>query len=320
LRELGLIDYIGKSTIIIGHHNADPDAVGAAQGVKELIQKLRPSTKVEVMMPEDISKVSRKIIDELSLNILETSETFFDTLILVDSSRIFGDLEKCIKVNDVATIIIDHHTLDEDIKKNASFLIHDEKASSTCEIVYLLYQKYCQIPSIKTAKALLAGIIFDTKYLSIGDSRTFEIISKLLENIEDISIIRSMLRTGTDISERIAKIKTVKRSEIHRLNDWLIVFSEVGSYQASGARALISLGADFALVIGSDKHEFRASLRSTRIFHKKTGIHLGKLVSKISSNICGSGSGHPTAAGFNGKGSIAEFREIILRVLKEKII
>jgi nanoRNase/pAp phosphatase (c-di-AMP/oligoRNAs hydrolase) len=318
LREPGLIEYIGESVVIIGHHNADPDAIGAAQGVKELVQKLKPSTFVEVVMPEDISKLSRQIINELELNISEKTEAIFDTFIIVDSSGLnqLRNWENIKKKNKV-TILIDHHILNEDTQKNTNLLIHDENASSTCEIVYLLYTKYNLIPSKMTSIALLAGIAFDTKYLSIGSSQTFKVVSKLLENIDNISKIRSMLKIDTDISEKIAKLKTAQRSEIHRLSDWLIVFSEVGSFQASGARALVSLGADFAAVIGSDKDGLRASLRSTQSFHTKTGIHLGELVSRISLSLGGAGSGHPTAAGYNGTGAITEFKKELLNLITE---
>ena len=216
--------------------------------------------------------------------------------------------------------MIDHHTLEDELSKRLDLLIHDEEASSTCELIFRLFEDYKLTPTSKTAKALLAGIIFDTKYLSLGDSQTFMTVSKLLRDIGDISEVRSLLYKENDVSERIARLKTAQRLELHRYGDWVITFSEVGSFHASGARTLISLGADLAIVIGSDKDELRASLRSTQSFFARTGLHLGELVSEISREFNGKGSGHPTAAGFNGSGLVDDFKKAVLDKIAEKIM
>ena len=165
----------------------------------------------------------------------------------------------------------------------------------------------------------MAGITFDTKYLSLGDSETFSILSDLLEGVGNISEIRSLIETETSVSEKIARLKTAQRTELHLINDWIIVFSEIGSFHSSGARALLSLGADLAVVIGIDNERIRASLRSNQYFYTKTGIHLGKLVSEIDGEYEGSGSGHPTAAGYNGVGSLIDFKEILLNQIRKKV-
>jgi phosphoesterase RecJ-like protein len=322
MQEPGFVDYIGDSVVVIGHHNADPDAVGAAQGISELVERLKPGTLVEIVMHEDISSLSMKIIDELGLDVREKTSKVFDTVIVVDSGGLnqLSDWEKAIKADNIVTILIDHHTKDDNISGQVDLLIHDEAASATCEMVYRLYEKYSLTPSLVTSKAMLAGILFDTKYLSLGNSETFKTVSRLLENIGDISEVRLMLQVETDVSERIARLKMAQRSELHRIGDWLIVFSEVGSYQASGARALISLGADIAVVIGSDKDELRASIRSTQALFDETGLHLGELLMQISAEFGGAGSGHPTAAGYNGLGSLAEFKKMLLNKISRKIV
>ena len=62
------IETIKGNVGIIGHHNSDPDAIGAAQGVKELIEKLKPEHPVEIIFPEGTSKLSSYIINKLNLN------------------------------------------------------------------------------------------------------------------------------------------------------------------------------------------------------------------------------------------------------------
>jgi nanoRNase/pAp phosphatase (c-di-AMP/oligoRNAs hydrolase) len=60
-------DYIGNKVVVLGHHNADPDAIGAAVGIKELIERLSPSSLVICVMPADISALSERIIEMLEL-------------------------------------------------------------------------------------------------------------------------------------------------------------------------------------------------------------------------------------------------------------
>jgi nanoRNase/pAp phosphatase (c-di-AMP/oligoRNAs hydrolase) len=323
LQDPGFIEYLGEKIIVLGHHNADPDAVGAAQGVRELIETLKPNTIVEIVMPEGISNLSMNLITKLGLENVKSQASYskYDTIIIVDSGGLsqIGEWETKIKNHEGVSILIDHHTQNDYVLKIFDLIIHDENASSTCELVYQIYTKYNIKPTIKTKKALIAGIIFDTKYLSLGNAPTFRIISNLLEGIGNISNIRSLLKMEANLSERIARLKTAQRTEIHKINDWIIIISEIGSYQSSGARALISLGADLAIVIGIDNEKIRASLRSTQLFYSKTGIHLGKLVSEINGELEGYGSGHPTASGYNGIGTKTEFKETILKILRIKI-
>ncbi len=321
LQEPGLIEYIGESVLIIGHYNADPDAVGAAQGVKELVEKMKPGSSIRVVMPNDISKLSTQIIETLDLSITESYTDGFDTLILVDTGGLnqIGEYARHVEEHKAITVLIDHHTLDPELTRCVDLLIHDEDVSSASELVYRLYKQYRIQPSVQTSKALIAGIAFDTKFFSIGDSETYQTVSELLDPLKDISEVLSLFRSVLETSERIARIKTAQRAELHRIHGYIIVFSEVGSYQASGARALINLGADLAVVVGEEKTSLRASLRSTQGFFDSTGVHLGELVSKFAEAIGGSGSGHPTAAGYNGSGSYDDLKKGILVLLSEHL-
>ena len=321
MQEPGFIEYIGDRIVVIGHHNADPDAIGAAQGVRELVKRLKPDAHVEVLMPDDISRLSMNLIEKLGLDVSEDASTGFDTIIIVDSGGLnqLGEWEGIINSHSSVKILIDHHTLEDELSKIMDLIIHDESTSSTCELVFRLYEDHSLIPSDKTSKALLAGIIFDTKYLSIGDSQTFETVSKLLQMIGDISEVRSMMYQENDVSERIARLKTAQRVELHHIGNWVIAISEVGSYQASGARALISLGADLSIVVGEEKDGLRASLRSTQGFFDASGIHLGELVSDYAELFGGSGSGHPTAAGYNGAGEYSDIKRELLSLISKRI-
>jgi phosphoesterase RecJ-like protein len=311
-------DLIGENVVILGHHNADPDSIGAAVGVNELLSRITPDSNVNVIMPKDISNLSRSIIDALGLDVSEEHNDSFDTAIIVDTGSLNQlDVweEKVLGVDSL--IVIDHHSRSLDIEKHVSLYFIDEEASSASEIVYRMMNSVGHIPSEKTAKALLAGIIFDSKFFSIGSADMFESVSGLLGVTWDISEVRGLFSSEYTVPEKIARLKAAQRMTYSRVNGWLIAFSELGSFQSSGARAMISLGADVAIVTGKEKNAIRSSLRSTNKFYSKTGIHLGVLVSHVSHEVEGDGSGHPTAAGFNGSCDIEDFNNNILGKLSE---
>ncbi len=311
-------DFIGKNVVILGHHNADPDSIGAAVGVRDLLKTIAPSSNATVVMPKDISTLSRSIIDSLGLDVSEAHIDSYDTVVLVDTGSLnqLGTWEEKTR-NANSLIVIDHHSRSTEMEKHACLYILDEAANSTSEIVYRLMNLVGHIPSEKTAEALLAGIIFDSKFLSIGSAALFESVSGLLGIIGDISKVRMLFSSEYTVPEKIARLKAAQRTKYTRVNGWLIAFSELGSFQSSGARALISLGADVAIVTGKKKSSTRSSLRSTNQFHTKTGIQLGELVSMVSDQVDGTGSGHPTAAGFNGDCGVEEFNDLVLEKLKD---
>jgi len=63
---------------------------------------------------------------------------------------------------------------------------------------------------------------------------------------------------------------------------------------------------------------FRPLGKADFVIADQTDLHLGELVSEISEQFTGFGSGHPTAAGFNGSGQVIEFKKALLDKIKEK--
>ena len=125
--------------VILGHHNADPDAVGAAQGVKELIENLKPDANIHVVMPDDISKLSRQIIESLELEVYEKYSGYFDTIVAVDSGGLnqLGEWGEVIKAHQQVIVVIDHHTLDDELSHCTDLLIYN-----TVVAPRLLFRRY----------------------------------------------------------------------------------------------------------------------------------------------------------------------------------
>ena len=317
-----IIRYIQDRNLILVHHNADPDAVGSAQGLKEICEKTRPGSTTKIVLPEGPSRLSRKIIQELEIDIAEgTSSESFDTIFILDTGSLnqLEQWKEYVIETEADIVIVDHHTYNENLKELASLYLTDENATSTSEIIYTVFKEQKQVPTKKTAKAILTGILFDTKHLSIGEPGTFRTVSELLEISGSIAEIKQLLSSVLHPSEKIGRLKAAQRTEIEVINNWIIAFSQLGSFQASAARALLALGADVAVVSGKDDDILKSSIRSTESFWRETLLDFGDVMREVSVKLDGSGSGHPTAAGYNGSGELDELHNEILSLIRKHL-
>jgi len=311
------------SCAILCHHNADPDAICSAYALSKLIKKLlNHKVEVRIIAPEGISLPSRRLIECISeINIYDDFDES-DLIFMVDTCTFIqlGTLCERIKSCNIPIIVIDHHTPHSDILEKASLLIIDENASSTSEIICNIFNELGFKIEEKIAFALLIGIIYDSRRFINVSSRTFRIVSNLIDAGANYSEALKLLYIPMDISERIARLKAAQRLKIHRVNNWIIITSHVSSFEASAARALIDLGADVAFVAGGNKSKLRISARSRSSFYNQTKIHLGKdLMEEIGARINGAGGGHATAAGANGIGDPEEVLELCVKLLVEKL-
>jgi len=317
-----LAKHIQGDIKILCHHNADPDAICAAYAIKRMIHHLKPAAFVEVITPDGASKLSDKILEYLELQVFKESITVkFDTFIVVDTGSI-KQLEQWAPrfIDHIAEkIIIDHHTPDPEMQKQATFYLGDPESVATCEIVFLLL-KEMNIPLDETlATAILVGILFDSRHLAIATPRTLRVVAELIESGATIFKAKELLASTMDLSEKTARFKAAQRMSIHRIESWFIATSNLSSFQSSAARALIVLGADVAIIVGKDKNTIQASFRSTDDFWQKTHIDLGEISKKLAEGYKGTGGGHPTAAGINGEGDEEEFLDKTLEVISAHI-
>lgn len=317
-----LAELIGGRVVIVGHHNADPDVLGAAQGVKELVEALKPGSEAEILLPGDVSTLSRSIASSLGVDVSETQTLADpDTIIAVDTGALnqLGSYEQVLRGARARIIFIDHHIRDDEVAALADLYILEPGASSTSEIIFRIMRHHGVRPSPKASKALLSGMVFDSRHFSMGGAETFRTASELLEDVGDIGEVKNLMAGPMDASEKLARLKAGQRAELRVMGGWAVVFSQLGSYQASGARALVQLGGDLVAVGGEEKGEVRVSLRSTDGFSARTGINLGELAALLGGEFGGSGSGHPTAAGINCRGPLEEFRRRFFDVVGERL-
>jgi len=311
--------------LILTHHNADPDAIGSAYALQQLVTLLKPSASADIYLPGGATLLSKRILEELGVTVLdEASIDDYELLLIPDTATLrqleaWGDL---VASAEIPKVFIDHHSPHPDVSKTASLHIVDEGASSTCEIVYAVYKKYGFTPSSTTARALMLGILFDSRHLRLASTRTIQSVSELLQIDGSMEEMLGLLASKRGRSENIARLKAAQRMNLHTVGGWTVITSTLSSFQSSAARALIGLGGDVAIVVGRNKKALKASFRSSEEFHDESHIHLGRdLAMPLGEKFSGAGSGHPTAAGYNGEGDPKEFiREVLvlLTALLEK--
>jgi len=310
--------------VLLCHHNADPDAICSAYAFASLLKRLRPNFEVEIGAAQGISRLSRHLLKYLPTEVkAQPNVEKADAIVLLDTNTIqqLNNLAEKVKNSKAPIIVIDHHAAHPETEQIAKLCITNEEASSTCEIIYNFFKEMNIKANENEAKALFLGITFDTRHFVLANSSTLKTVSELIDVGVNAQEALSMLSLPMDFSERVARLKACRRAKFFKIGEWIIAISHVSAYQASAARAIVDLGAHVAAVAGQKNDNIETSLRCTREFHEKTGIHLGKDIAKpLGEYLHGMGGGHSTAAGVNGVGDVETGLKYCLRLLKQMIV
>lgn len=312
-----------KRILLLCHHNADPDAVGSAFAFSQLLKRLRPKLNIEIAAAQGPSRLSKFMLKSLPMTLTnQPNIEEADVIVLLDTNTVqqLDEWGERVKASKAPIVVIDHHASHPETERLATLTVADETASSTCEIIYCLFEEAeAELTPIE-AKALFLGIAFDTRHFILASSDTLKILADLTEVGVKAEETLSLLSLPMAPSERIARLKAGKRVKLSKIDNWLMAFSHVGAYQASAARALVALGAHVAIVAGQHDEKIQISMRASREFHEKTGVHLGRDVAKpLGEYLHGMGGGHAVSAGANGIGDIEASLKRCRRLLKGKL-
>ena len=308
-----------RKIAILTHRNGDPDAICSAFALGKLLKRFNPRLSVVVGTPEGVNKISEKIISKFKLHVESDPKLDdVDVVFTVDMNNLqqLGPLASVVNSLSKPVVIIDHHYPHPSMKRFARLSFCDKASPSTCEMIYQFYKESRLKPGSQESMVLLVGILYETRYLRLGTSRTLLTVADLIRRGARVEELSSILEVPMDDSERLARLKSAQRSRIHRVGGWIVVTSRVGSHQASAARAITMLGADLAVVGSEDQGQLKLSLRSTREFYEQSGIHLGRDLAKpLGDHLHGTGGGHSLAAGVYGSGQL----EMTLKTCHEMI-
>ena len=212
---------------IMGHKNADLDAVGAAAGVMAICRKAGRDAHIVIDQEKNASGALLSKLKEATTyqgRFLTPEEALMavraeSLLIVVDTNR--PDqveskelLEKCSRI-----AVIDHHRRAADYIDNALLNFHEPYASSASELVTELVQYLLDRKDILPCEmlALLAGIVLDTKNFSVRTgARTFEAAAWLRKNGADTVNVKLLFQN--DLESTISRYEIIRHAELYREN------------------------------------------------------------------------------------------------------
>lgn len=307
--------------LILAHENADLDAIGSAMGMRTLLGvKWRiavPSKANEAALfwcaNNDVALLERPLLDEYS------------HLVVVDFSgfEMAGPLQDDLQRFSGPLIVIDHHQPSAVAPIRAKYSFIDAKQSSCSQIIANWVREKKIKLDARTARALLAGIVWDTGKFARSDAQTFELVSFLLQHAkQSYTQLLSSMTPRHDVSDRVAKIKSLQRAQLWVHDTALLSISHVSRFQSQCADQLIASGCDIAIVAGfPSPNALQASFRASEFMTREYDFNFVQhLIEPLMNETAGQGGGHAGAAGFRMTGSSAEdFAQRCIAIIEQSL-
>ena len=271
-----LMELIGQSSrvFIMGHKNADLDAVGAAVGVCCLCRAKGKKANIVLDLQHNASE---KLVEEIR-TVPEYADVFISpqeallhcdnrsTLIVVDTNRPDQVESKALLETISKICVIDHHRRAADYIDPVVMSFHETYASSASELVTELLQYAVETTDILPieVKSLMAGICLDTKSFNVRTGeRTFEAAAFLRRLGADTVEVKKLLQN--DFQDTIAKYQIIRNARLYR-QEIAIVAMNTGTTRVLAAQAADELlnisGISASFVLYPDADTVYISARS----------------------------------------------------------
>ena len=249
-----MLELIGSSSqvFIMGHRNADLDAVGAAMGIACLCRKKGKPAYIVLDMEENAAK---RLITEIR-ETEDYKDAFISgqealllcddksTLVVVDTNRPDQVEFKPLLETVPRVCVVDHHRRAADYIKPVVVNFHEPYASSASELVTEMLQYGVGRDDVLPieAKSLLAGIVLDTKSFHVRTGeRSFEAAAFLRQLGADPVEVKKLMQN--DFQNTIAKYQIIKSARLYRQE------LAIAALSTSATRALAAQAADELLNI-----------------------------------------------------------------------
>ena len=249
-----LMELIGQSTevFVMGHRNADLDALGAALGVCCMCRK--KGKKAYIVIDQE-NNACDQLIKEVK-PVPEYKDVFVSgqdallmanagsILIVVDTNR--PDQVECKPLLEAIgkVCVIDHHRRAADYINPVVVNFHEPYASSASELLTELLQYAVEKNDIHPieVKGLLAGIFLDTKSFNVRTGeRTFEAAAFLRRLGAETVEVKKLLQS--DFQNTMARYQIIKSARLYRQE------IAIAALNSSTSRALAAQAADELLNI-----------------------------------------------------------------------
>lgn len=222
-----LSELIAQSShiFVMGHKNADLDAVGAAAGVICICRKKGKAGRIVIDLEHNASKalIARlQAQEEYAGCFISPQEALLQAdpeslLIVVDTNRPDQVEARPLLESMLRVAVIDHHRRAADYIDNVTLNFHEPSASSAAELVTELLQYAVETRDILRceAEALLAGICLDTKNFTLRTgSRTFEAAAFLRRCGADTVEVKKLFQN--DLEQTVARYRIVQAARQYR--------------------------------------------------------------------------------------------------------
>ena len=214
--------------IVMGHKNADVDALGASVGVWRIAVSfgkkayiVNGNTDASVMPFKSRFTASAGYPDDLFISGEDAAKLLDKNtlLVVVDVNRpSYTEAPELIEASE-STVVIDHHRMGSENLGSAELSYVEPYASSASEMVAEILQYIDDSGIIRLqpadADALYGGIVLDTQNFVVqAGVRTFEAAAFLRRQGADVVRVRKMFRD--DYRDYRARAKAVEEAEVYR--------------------------------------------------------------------------------------------------------
>lgn len=249
-----LMELIGQSSevFVMGHRNADLDALGAALGVCCLCRK--KGKRAYIVLDEENNACEQllkevKAVPEYKDAIVSAQDALLmanagSILIVVDTNRPDQVESKPLLEAIGKVCVIDHHRRAADYINSVVVNFHEPYASSASELLTELLQYAVEKNDILPieVKGLLAGIFLDTKSFNVRTGeRTFEAAAFLRRLGAETVEVKKLLQS--DFQNTMARYQIIKSARLYRQE------IAIAALSSSTSRALAAQAADELLNI-----------------------------------------------------------------------
>ncbi len=249
-----MLELIGQSSqvFIMGHKNADMDAVGAAMGIACLCRKKGKPFYIVLDLQMNSAE---KLIEEIR-RVPEYRDVFISgqealllcdnrsTLVVVDTNRPDQVENKHLLEAIPKACVVDHHRRAAEYIKPVVVNLHEPYASSASELATELLEYAVEKKDVLPieAKSLMAGIFLDTKSFNVRTGeRTFEAAAFLRQLGADTVEVKKLMQN--DFQNTIEKYQIIKSARLYRQD------LAIAALNASTSRVLAAQAADELLNI-----------------------------------------------------------------------
>jgi len=307
-----LTELRGKRVGVLTHLGGDQDSIAAAYVLGNLLRGLYGADVVEgVHVPGEVSDVSERFAAALSIQLApELPEAEHYVAVDAGSPNQLGSAFPSILGR---LTVVDHHHVGDQWPEGVAVFASPEYKSSSEIVLDLCILNGRSLNAVESS-ALFFGIYYDTVRLTVADALILSKVGFLGAYGAEPSAYAEALEVPPDYSERVARLKGLKRSSLFRAENVIIAVTRVGAFRSSVARTLINAGAGIALV-GEESEGFTdVVFRVSPEVVKTYSINVVRdVIEPLTSKLGGQGGGHAAAARVRVPGA---FDEVIARCLE----